>query len=134
MKAPFMKNTVQTQSENRPARTGLQADREYLAPPANISATNDEYIIELDMPGVSKEGLEVTVEGNELTIIGRRTDRPPTGEAYYRESLDADYCRSFDLGPDIDTSKIRAEMQQGILKLHLPKSERVKPKKIDIAS
>jgi HSP20 family protein len=129
-----MKNTVQTQTENRPTRTGLQPDREYLAPPANISATDDEYVIDVDMPGVSKAGLEVTVEGNELTIIGRRTDQAPTGNAYYRESLDADYCRSFDLGPDVDTSKIRAEMQQGILKLHLPKSERVKPRKITIAS
>lgn len=127
-----MKNSVQTQTENRPTRTGLQAEREYLAPPANISAVGDEYLIELDMPGVSKEGLEVTVEGNELTIIGRRTDQTPTGNPYYRESLDADYCRSFDLGPDVDTSKIRAEVQQGILKLHLPKSERVKPRKINI--
>jgi len=132
-----MKNTDQTQQtqiENRPTRSGLQADREYLAPPANISATNDEYLIEVDMPGVSKEGLEVTVEGNQLTIIGRRADQTPVGNAYYRESFDADYCRSFDLGPDVDTSKIRAEMQQGILKLHLPKSERVKPRRIDIAA
>src|SRR4051794_35223935 len=129
-----MKNTDQSQTENRPTRAGLQADREYLAPAANISATTDEYLIEVDMPGVSKEGLEVTVQGNELTIIGRRADQTPAGNAYYRESLDADYCRSFDLGPDVDTSKIRAEMQQGILKLHLPKSERVKPRRIDIAA
>jgi HSP20 family protein len=132
MKASFMKNSVQTQTENRPLRTGLQAEREYLAPAANISATADEYLIELDMPGVGKEGLEVTVEGNELTIIGRRHDTAPTGTPYYCESIDADYCRSFDLGPDVDTSKIRAEMQQGILRLHLPKSERVKPRKINI--
>jgi len=125
-------SSVQTQTENRPTRTGMQAERDYLAPPANISAVGDEYLIELDMPGVNKDGLEVTVEGNELTILGRRTDQTPAGNPYYRESLDADYCRSFDLGPDVDTSKIRAEMQQGILKLHLPKSERVKPRKINI--
>jgi len=131
-----MKDTVENKMENqnRLSRTGLQAQREYLAPPANISGSNDEYLIELDMPGVSKDGLEVTVEGNELTIIGRRSDQTPAGNPYYRESLDADYCRSFDLGPDVDTGKIRAEMQQGILKLHLPKSERVKPRKIDISA
>jgi len=112
----------------------MQADREYIAPPANISATADEYMIELDMPGVSKGGLEVTVEGNQLSIIGRRQEAAPTGTPYYRESLDADYCRSFEIGPDVDTSNIRAEMQQGILKLHLPKSERVKPRKINISA
>src|SRR5438067_2503486 len=111
-------NQNQTQTENRPTRTGMQADREYIAPPANISAVGDEYVIELEMPGVNKEGLEVTVEGNELTIIGRRQHTNPPGRAYYSESHDADYCRSFDLGPDVDTSKINAEMQQGVLKLH----------------
>src|SRR5213593_1562566 len=128
-----MKNNTQTQTEKRPAR-GMQAEREYIAPPANISATGDEYLIELDMPGVSKEGLEITVEGNELSIIGRRPEPSLPGTPYYCESVDADYCRCFEVGPEVDTSKIRAEMQQGILKLHLPKSERVKPHKIEIAA
>jgi len=127
-------NQIQTENENRLTRTRMQAEREYIAPPANISAIKDEYLIELEMPGVNKEGLEITVEGDELTIIGRRQRNNLPGRAFYSESLDADYCRSFDLGPDVDTSKIKAEMQQGVLKLHLPKSERVKPRKINIES
>jgi HSP20 family protein len=127
-------NQTQTQTENRPVRSGKQADREYIAPPANISATDDEYLIELEMPGVNKEGLEITVEGNELTILGRRAESTPPGEPYYSESFNADYFRSFDLGPDVDTSKVRAEMHQGVLKLHLPKSERVKARKIEVSA
>ncbi len=122
-----------TQTENRPTRGDLQDDRDYVLPAANIRAVGDEYIIELEMPGVSKEGLEITLERNEVTIVGHRKEETPSGNLFYGESAQADYSRSFELGPDIDTSKIRAEMQQGILKLHLPKSEQVKPRKIQIS-
>jgi HSP20 family protein len=56
----------------------------------------------------------------------------PEGEACYCESPQADYRRIFELGPDVDTSQISAEMQQGVLKLRLPKSEKAKPKHIEV--
>ena len=101
-------------------------------PPANISATETEYLVEVDMPGVDKDGLEVTIEGNELTLIGRRKSDLPEGQLCYCESPQADYRRTFELGPDVDTSKIGAEMRQGVLRLHLPKSEKAKPRQIEI--
>jgi HSP20 family protein len=106
--------------------------REFTSPPANISATENEYLLEVDMPGVSKEGLQVMVEANELTIIGRRTGEMPKAELCYCESAMADYRRVFELGPDVDTSKINAEMQNGVLKLHLPKTEKAKPRQIEV--
>ena len=119
--------------QNRAAqRTTGNGGRGYVIPPANIAATDNEYLVEVEMPGVNKQGLEVTVEGNELTIIGRRASDVPEGELCYCESPQADYRRVFELGPDVDTSKISAEMQQGVLKLHLPKSERAKPKQIEV--
>jgi HSP20 family protein len=120
------------ETRNQSPRTEQQSERGFVIPPANISATENEYLLELDMPGVSKEGLEVTIEGNELTIIGRRKDEAPSGDLCYCESGLADYRRMFELGPDIDTSKINAEMKNGVLKLHLPKSERAKPKQIEV--
>lgn len=84
------------------------------------------------MAGVDKEGLEVTVEVNELTIIGRRKTDILNGELSYCECPRADYRRVFELGPDVDTSRINAEMQQGVLKLRLPKSEKAKPKRIEV--
>lgn len=84
------------------------------------------------MPGVEKESLEIMVEGNELTIIGRRKTELPEDHLCYCESPQADYRRMFELGPDVDTSKISAEMKQGVLRLRLPKSEKAKPKHIEV--
>lgn len=109
-----------------------QNNRGFVVPPANISETQNEYLLALDMPGVNKDGLEITVENNELTIIGRRHPDAPPGELCYCESGLADYRRMFELGPDIDTTKIGAEIKSGVLTLHLPKSERAKPKRIEV--
>lgn len=113
--------------------TGDGSRQRSVLPPVNITATNDEYALEIEMPGVNKDGLEISVEGNELTIAGRRQPEKVTGEVVYRESADADYRRVFELSSDIDTARISAEMHQGIVRLHLPKAERVKPRKIKIA-
>ena len=104
-----------------------------MAPEVNIFETKDGYVVEAEMPGVNKEGLEITLEGNELTIIGRRKTEMPEGELCYCESALADFRRVFELGHDVETSKINAQMEQGVLKLHLPKSEKSKPRKIQIA-
>lgn len=109
-----------------------RSNRGFVAPPANVSATNNEYVLEVEMPGVNKDGLEITVEGNDLTIIGRRSLDLPEGELYYCETPSADFRRVFELGPDVDASKINAKLQQGVLTLRLPKSEKAKPKKIDV--
>ena len=122
----------QAGTQNQPARSESWSERRFVTPPANISATDNEYVVELDMPGVDREGLDITVEGNELTIIGRRKTDLPAGEACYCESPQADYRRVFELGPDVDTTRISAEMNQGVLKLHLPKSEKAKPKRIEV--
>ena len=120
-----------TQSPQRTTDDGLR--RASVLPPVNITATTDDYLLEVEMPGVTKDGLEISVEGNELTIVGRRHPDSTTGDVLYRETSDADYRRVFEISSDIDTGKISAEMHQGILKLHLPKAERVKPRKIKIA-
>jgi HSP20 family protein len=84
------------------------------------------------MPGVNKGGLEVTVENNELTLVGRRTENTVTAQPVYRESRDLDYRRVFDLDPSIDTGKISAKIEHGVLTLTLPKAESVKPRKITV--
>jgi len=113
--------------------TGDGSRQRSVLPPVNITAKNDEYLLEIEMPGVNKEGLEISVEGNELTIVGKRHPEQVAGEVVYRESAEAEYHRVFELSSDIDTGKISAEMHQGIVRLHLPKAERVKPRKIKIA-
>jgi HSP20 family protein len=84
------------------------------------------------MPGVSKEGLELTLEGTEITITGRRQRETMPGQPLFRESRETSYRRVFELVPAIDTANISARMDQGVLTLTLPKSEKVKPRKITV--
>jgi len=98
----------------------------------NIFETKDGYVLEAEMPGVNKQGLEITLENNELTLVGHRDNESFPGEPLFRERRLADYRRVFELDPAIDTGKISAKMDQGVLTLTLPKSEKVKPRKIRV--
>ena len=106
--------------------------QEFAVPEVNIFETEDGYVLEAEMPGVNKSGLEITLEGNELTLLGHRQAVPAPGTALFRESSAADFRRVFELDPAIDASKIAAKMEQGILTLTLPKSEEVKPRRIAV--
>jgi HSP20 family protein len=108
------------------------AARPFVAPDVNIYETNDGYVLQAEMAGVTKDGLEITLEDNTLTFVGRRADEAIKGEVLYRESRGVNYRRVFELDPAIDTGKISAEIRQGVLTLTLPKAERAKPRKIEI--
>ena len=129
-----MNNGVTTTQENRGPREHQDRleRRGWVQPQVNITETQDGYILEAEMPGVAKDGLEVLLEGNELTILGRRNADVDGAQLLYRESADRDYRRTFELDPAIDTGRINARMDNGILYLELPKSERVKPRKINV--
>ncbi|MDB6110561.1 MAG: heat shock protein Hsp20 [Pedosphaera sp.] len=120
-------------TQNRLVREENRPSRAFVTPPANIAAGPDGYFIELEMPGVNKDGIEITVDGSELTVIGRRQSDIPEGELLYYESTPADFRRTFELSADVDTSKIEAHMEQGVLKLRLPRREDFKPRKIPVA-
>jgi HSP20 family protein len=122
-----MKATVPR--ENRPAN---ERPPEFVSAEVNIFETKDGYVLTGEMPGVNKAGLEITLEGTELTLVGHRQIEPLSGEPLFRESRDADFRRVFELDPAIDTGKIAAQIEQGVLTLTLPKSERVKPRRITV--
>jgi HSP20 family protein len=121
-------------AEDRAARTNNASANATgsVVPQANIVETKDSFLLEAEMPGVSKEGLEVFLEGNELTIVGRRQTGVPGATPLYRESSLRDFRREFVLDPSIDTSKLTATIEQGLLKVTLPKTEKVKPRKIQV--
>jgi len=126
--------TKTTKNENRPATSepAREVNRGYVSPRVNITETKDGYLLEAEMPGVNREGLEISLEGNELMLTGRRHEEYPGIELVYRESTNRDYRRLFMLDPTIDTAKIEAKMENGVLRLHLPKAEQVKPRKITV--
>jgi len=121
-------NTNQSGASKQNGRT-----TEYSSPTVDLSESKDAYLLEAEMPGVNREGLEVLLENNELTIVGHRQPENINAELLYRESKPRDFRRVFLLDPSIDTKRISAQIDQGVLKLNLPKAERVKPRKIEVA-
>ena len=90
-------------------------------------------MLEIEMPGVKKEGLDISVENNELTIIGRRSLPAVEGTLVHRESRPENFRRVFELDPSIDGDKISAKIDQGLATLTLPKAEHVKPRKVTVS-
>lgn len=122
-----------TQEQHRsPVLRRDNSTREYASPYVNIYETSEGYMLEAEMPGVNKDGLEITLEGNEITIIGHRRAESPRATKLMGECSQTDYRRVFELDPAIDTTKISAKMDQGVLNLTLPKSEQVKPRQIKV--
>ena len=89
-------------------------------------------VVEADLPGVAKGGVEISVENNLLTLIARRVKAEPPGDAVSTESVPADYRRVFELEPAIDPSGIAARLDQGVLTITLPKHARAKSRKIEL--
>lgn len=106
---------------------------QFIAPMASVSEDGNGYTLQVEMPGVNKEGLEISVENNELTLTGRRSLPAVEGTIVHRESRPENFRRAFELDPSIDASKISAKIDQGIVTLTLPKAEEVKPRKIAVS-
>ena len=130
-KSNFMNQTANP-TERTVESSRVPARPTWVVPRANIHENKDGYVLELEMPGVRKDGLEITVENNELTVVGHRADTELKGNVVYRESRPTDYRRVFDLDPSIDAGHIGAKMDQGVVTLTLPKTENVKPRKIAV--
>jgi HSP20 family protein len=120
--------------ENRSSSSnGERAAEQFVAPAATVLENADGYTLEVEMPGVSKENLEMWIENNELTIVGRRSMPSVEGTLLHRESRSENFRRAFELDPSIDAEKISAKIEQGVVTLTLPKAEQVKPRKIAVA-
>jgi len=105
-------------------------------PLADIYENDNDLIAKVELPGVDPKMVDVRVENNVLTIRGERPfDQKVAQENYHRlERSFGTFSRSFALPTTIDADKIHAEYRDGILNLRLPKSERAKPKRIQIAA
>jgi len=127
-----MNITTQQQNETALSTQPDQKEVQYATPVADVESAKDGYTIHAEMPGVDKSGLEVTVDNGELTILGQRHAEEISGEPVYREIRRNDFRLVFELDPAIDTARIAARIEQGVLTLTLPKAESVKPRKITV--
>ena len=122
---------------NTLTRENRDADRaqteQFIVPPASVIEGSDGYTLEVEMPGVNKDGLDISIENNELTIIGRRSLPKIEGTLIHHESRPENFRRMFEIDPSIDANKISAKIDQGLVTLTLPKAEHVKPRKITVS-
>jgi len=115
------------------AKNDYNTEKPVIVPPVDIYETEEEYVIKAEMPGVAKDNIDVTLNNRELKITGRVNGNTTDGKNLkYSEFRLYDYNRRFNVGDDIDSDKMTAKLDNGILTLNLPKSEKVKPRKIDI--
>jgi HSP20 family protein len=104
------------------------------APLVDIIEEEKEYRIKAELPEVNKSDVKVTVQDDVLTIAGERTfEKEDTGRKYHRvERAYGSFARSFTLPEDADAAKVSADFKDGVLIVHLPKSEKARPKSIEV--
>lgn len=111
----------------------VRSGRTYL-PNVDIAERPDEFLVTADVPGARAEDIDVNYERGTLTIEARveRRQDPQRTDFLCREYGVGDFHRTFQIGEGIDASRIEAEVKDGVLVLHLPKAEAVRPRKIAV--
>ena len=127
------RNIPITRGEDAPVREGTLSRENYMKPPVDIFETEEELVMMADIPGVSKENLDIGIDKGILTIRGH-AESTLKGDVIYRDFQLSNYSRQFELPETIDAEKTRAEVKNGVLTLHLPKQEAAKPRRIEITS
>jgi HSP20 family protein len=108
-------------------------ERFLFSPPIDIFETDEGLVLHADLPGVSIKTLELQVQDNKLTLFGRvRPVVPPEARTVHQEYGVGDFLRSFILSDEVDYERITATMNNGVLKVVLPKAPKAKPRRIEV--
>ncbi len=102
-----------------------------LAPAVDIYENDDEILLHADMPGVEKDDIKVNIDNGKLELSGVRR-LVTNGAVNWEEFGDVEFSRSFSVPQAIDVNKVNAQLRDGVLYLHLPKSDNAKPRQIAI--
>lgn len=103
-------------------------------PPVDIWEDKDGITLCADMPGVSKDRLELRIDGNNLIVEGQvQLELSGKAEALYADIRSSLYRRTFSLSGELETAKIEASLKDGVLTVHIPKRAELRPRKIDVA-
>ena len=124
---------VQEQEMVQTDGTERMRTRSIFVPRADIYETEEDVVVTVDMPGLSEDAIDITLEKNILTINGASNQNAPDGYSLaFAEYEPGDYERSFRLTDQINREDIEAVYKDGVLKLILPKAEIAKPRKISV--
>ena len=113
------------------ARVETVQQRETVAPAVDVYENPDELLLLVDVPGATNEGIDVQLDKGQLTIVAKRSEAV-SGALLAGEYRTRDYLRVFSVPQGIDSSRIDAQLSGGVLRLQLPKSDSVKPRRIEV--
>ena len=122
-----------TQVQKKPDESTPAVPQASLIPPVDIVESEVGITLVADMPGVSRDRLGVRVDGEQLVIEGAAEVKVPEDlELLHGEIRNPYFRRTFTLSRELDPSKIEANLKDGVLRLHIPKSEEARPRRIEI--
>lgn len=133
-----LENRLATMFGRAPVRKNGEKDEAMTvaewAPLVDITEDEKEYLIKAQLPEVKKDDMKVSVQDGILTIAGeRRSEKEEKNKKFHRvEWAYGSFSRSFTLPEDADADKVAGDFKDGVLKVHVPKSEKAKPKKIEV--
>lgn len=124
----LMNGFLDWMSEAAPSPSG------WPSPPVNVWETPEAYMVEMELPGIQPDQLELSVLGKELSISGSREQSPSPGVTYHRrERPMGKFTRLVHLPGEVNPDKVTADLQNGVLTVTLPKAEAAKPKRIQVS-
>ncbi len=124
--------TEATEVKKRTWEEALEQES-WIAPLIDIYETTDDFFLTAQMPGVAKDDVKVKLEDGHLVVMGRiNFDEPVKKKFILKETETGNFYRRFKISDNIDANQIDAKLEDGLLKVKLPKHERVKPRSIEI--
>ena len=124
--------TGTAKTASKPEQQAREQERT-IRPPVDIFEDGSGITVQADMPGVSKDRLDIQIDKDSLSIEGRAELSMPEGmEPLYADVRSTLYRRSFSLSGELDGERVDARLKDGVLTLHIPKREQFKPRKIEV--
>ncbi|HAV12065.1 MAG TPA: Hsp20/alpha crystallin family protein [Opitutae bacterium] len=125
---------LETVNKQEHSTEGVAKARNWRRPRYDVAENDDAFSVRVTLPGVNREGVDLSIEDETLTIVGTRSSQLPDGWRPLRRELPTgDYRLSLRLNVAIDEAKVSAKVADGILELTLPKADEVKPRKIQVS-
>lgn len=104
-------------------------------PPLNVWETDDDVLVEAELPGLSQDQVEIYVVGNELTIRGERPAATEEGVAYHRQERGSgSFSRAIKLPSEVDADRVDAALEHGVLSIRLAKQPAARPRKVNVVA
>ncbi len=123
-----------TQRVNSLWDANLDGDLHGWAPPADVEETDDAYVVEIDLPGVGRQDIDIQVTDRQVTVSGEIKEKERTGILRRRTRRVGQFRYSVTLPAEVDADKVTAHLDDGVLTVRVPKPEQVKPRRIEISS